>query len=101
MEINTPLLQKVVQVKDQLADAVSPATQPEWIPDSQATNCDSCYKPFTIINRKHHCRLCGKIFCNNCSKKTITRLDNEKVTVRLCNNCNSINEQFHQTLDRN
>jgi hypothetical protein len=38
-----------------------------WIPDNTVSNCFNCQSEFSIINRKHHCRYCGKIFCNICS----------------------------------
>lgn len=36
--------------------------QETWIKDDLVTNCYSCKTNFTIFNRKHHCRHCGKIF---------------------------------------
>jgi len=40
-----------------------------WVPDSQVTNCKRCNEGFSLLNRKHHCRKCGEVICNNCSKK--------------------------------
>ena len=39
-----------------------------WLPDKEASGCmdDSCGVPFTLLNRRHHCRCCGDIFCNRC-----------------------------------
>lgn len=37
-----------------------------WIPDDRIHKCTMCGSDFSIINRKHHCRSCGKIFCSNC-----------------------------------
>lgn len=39
-----------------------------WIDDDTVNNCHKCDKEFGIFLRKHHCRLCGKIFCYDCSK---------------------------------
>jgi len=39
----------------------------QWTPDIQATECNKCHIVFSVIRRKHHCRSCGKVFCNNCS----------------------------------
>ena len=38
-----------------------------WIKDKNVENCYRCNKKFNLIIRKHHCRNCGKIFCNDCS----------------------------------
>jgi len=38
-----------------------------WMPDNLCKHCYSCEAPFTLVRRKHHCRLCGMIFCSTCS----------------------------------
>ncbi|RNE98169.1 zinc finger protein [Trypanosoma rangeli] len=38
-----------------------------WKPDSASQQCDSCAKKFEFFRRRHHCRLCGGIFCYSCS----------------------------------
>eukprot|EP00658_Telonema_sp_P-2_P066957 TRINITY_DN55913_c0_g1_i1.p1 TRINITY_DN55913_c0_g1~~TRINITY_DN55913_c0_g1_i1.p1 ORF type:complete len:265 (-),score=69.66 TRINITY_DN55913_c0_g1_i1:335-1129(-) len=42
-------------------------TVPYWVPDEQCSECTECGSDFGFWNRKHHCRGCGKIFCNDCS----------------------------------
>jgi len=37
-----------------------------WVPDESADKCLNCKKMFGIFLRKHHCRLCGYIFCYKC-----------------------------------
>eukprot|EP01012_Entosiphon_sulcatum_P037904 TRINITY_DN4885_c0_g1_i1.p1 TRINITY_DN4885_c0_g1~~TRINITY_DN4885_c0_g1_i1.p1 ORF type:complete len:459 (+),score=81.19 TRINITY_DN4885_c0_g1_i1:56-1432(+) len=39
----------------------------KWVPDELVSNCTLCRNPFTLTNRKHHCRVCGNIFCGPCS----------------------------------
>ncbi|WFC97271.1 hypothetical protein MBRA1_003938 [Malassezia brasiliensis] len=40
---------------------------PVWVPDSVAAQCTRCAEPFTLWRRRHHCRLCGHVFCATCS----------------------------------
>jgi len=47
-----------------------------WVDDSIVSNCTKCKKAFGFFLRKHHCRLCGKIFCGYCSEKQIDVPDN-------------------------
>ncbi|XP_065190028.1 nucleolar protein dao-5-like [Sycon ciliatum] len=38
-----------------------------WVPDARVNHCMGCEVKFTTFNRKHHCRFCGKVVCNDCS----------------------------------
>ncbi|XP_008792310.2 uncharacterized protein LOC103708960 isoform X2 [Phoenix dactylifera] len=45
------------------------AEPPKWLPDSAASACMLCNVRFhPIMCSRHHCRFCGGIFCNECSK---------------------------------
>ncbi|XP_006558413.2 RUN and FYVE domain-containing protein 2 isoform X1 [Apis mellifera] len=57
-----------------------------WANDRLVTHCKSCNREFNITRRKHHCRNCGKIFCNACSDNT-TSLPNSSKPVRVCDEC--------------
>eukprot|EP00013_Stygamoeba_regulata_P010449 CAMPEP_0177687774 /NCGR_PEP_ID=MMETSP0447-20121125/34316_1 /TAXON_ID=0 /ORGANISM="Stygamoeba regulata, Strain BSH-02190019" /LENGTH=104 /DNA_ID=CAMNT_0019198055 /DNA_START=205 /DNA_END=519 /DNA_ORIENTATION=+ len=61
---------------------------PDWVPDEKVQACQRCAKPFSFTNRRHHCRCCGKVVCDDCSKSRIPLpqygfLD----PVRACSNC--------------
>eukprot|EP00948_MAST-09A_sp_MAST-9A-sp1_P001996 g1996.t1 len=56
--------------------------RPLWQNDSEATSCANCLVTFSLFLRKHHCRACGKIFCDNCSSHRV-RLDFEDAIRRL------------------
>lgn len=45
---------------------------PHWVPDNLVVACSCCNATFTWLRRRHHCRLCGQIFCSDCSKFTKT-----------------------------
>lgn len=38
----------------------------QWMPDRMSVACFGCQSTFNAWRRRHHCRLCGKIFCNKC-----------------------------------
>ncbi|KAJ1973492.1 Zn finger protein [Dimargaris xerosporica] len=44
-----------------------------WKADKESDRCDNhlCLRGFNPIVRRHHCRLCGYIFCGTCTKYTI------------------------------
>lgn len=48
-------------------------TRDHWKPDANATICDAptCHKTFNLFERRHHCRRCGHVFCNNDSHYTV------------------------------
>lgn len=58
---------------------------PQWV---EGDSCHRCRAAFGIMNRKHHCRACGQIFCDKCSSKTsaIPKFGIEK-EVRVCDEC--------------
>ncbi|ELT92845.1 hypothetical protein CAPTEDRAFT_118123, partial [Capitella teleta] len=58
----------------------------KWADDSQVHSCMDCEKAFSVTVRKHHCRQCGNIYCNDCSSKTIATAASKK-PVRVCNAC--------------
>ncbi|KAM3284866.1 hypothetical protein P3S67_023665 [Capsicum chacoense] len=45
------------------------ADPPKWLPDSASSTCMLCNVRFhPIMCSRHHCRFCGGIFCNECTK---------------------------------
>jgi len=60
--------------------------QPEWIPDESVDKCMGCQAKFTMFLRKHHCRVCGGIFCWRCSDHKLV-LKQSDGPVRVCVSC--------------
>jgi 1-phosphatidylinositol-3-phosphate 5-kinase len=70
---------------------------PNWIPDEEAPTCQRCCMIFTFCHRRHHCRLCGGVFCESCSFNfrsctNETRSDRSTCTtkLRICAYCHSV-----------
>ncbi|XP_078381850.1 WD repeat and FYVE domain-containing protein 3-like isoform X3 [Oculina patagonica] len=61
-----------------------------WVKDEFADLCSSCGIKFKFIERRHHCRDCGKVFCARCSsyESEVTRLGIH-APVRVCHACYS------------
>ncbi|XP_051790103.1 LOW QUALITY PROTEIN: RUN and FYVE domain-containing protein 1-like [Erpetoichthys calabaricus] len=60
-----------------------------WLKDDEATHCKQCEKEFSIARRKHHCRNCGDIYCNNCSSNELA-LPSYPKPVRVCDTCHTL-----------
>lgn len=75
-----PMIKDVID-----SNMIDSKVAPEW-QDSDA--CMMCSKMFTFINRKHHCRSCGGVFCAQHSSKTIELPElGINIPVRVCDNC--------------
>ncbi|KAG6371497.1 FYVE zinc finger-domain-containing protein [Boletus reticuloceps] len=48
-----------------------------WKPDTLASACDNfyCRVKFTVLERRHHCRKCGGVFCRRCTSRLTHLLD--------------------------
>ncbi|KAA3674465.1 uncharacterized protein DEA37_0009813, partial [Paragonimus westermani] len=61
---------------------------PVWIPDSEATHCMVCTtSEFSLVNRRHHCRHCGKVVCHKCSTYRWILPYQSSSRVRVCRAC--------------
>lgn len=57
-----------------------------WMDDSEVSHCLGCKAEFSFLLRKHHCRMCGRIFCNNCSDNWLQTPHSRKLR-RVCRQC--------------
>jgi hypothetical protein len=61
-----------------------------WQLDKDSAKCAVCSVNFTLTNRRHHCRNCGKVVCSFCSPKgnfaSLPQLGYPQ-KVRICDRC--------------
>ncbi len=71
-----------------------------WIPDEKAQTCYNCRKEFSaIFLRKHHCRICGNVFCKECSSKTVEgKYWGSKKEIKVCDYCYKMYLKLDETL---
>ena len=69
-------------------------SRPEWIADHLAHACSqpACATPFTFTRRRHHCRACGRVFCDACTLQRVPMpaLGYGAVPQRVCSACYSL-----------
>ncbi|XP_058096143.1 uncharacterized protein LOC131241345 [Magnolia sinica] len=61
-----------------------------WVVD--ASHCQGCSSQFTFLNRKHHCRRCGGLFCNSCTQQRMVLRGQGDSPVRICDPCKKLEE---------
>ncbi|KAF4385950.1 hypothetical protein G4B88_031085 [Cannabis sativa] len=61
-----------------------------WVVD--ASHCQGCSAQFTFINRKHHCRRCGGLFCSSCTQQRMVLRGQGDSPVRICEPCKTLEE---------
>ncbi|XP_050190964.1 zinc finger FYVE domain-containing protein 26 isoform X4 [Myiozetetes cayanensis] len=65
-----------------------PPPKQQWIPDETETICMVCKtERFTMFNRRHHCRRCGRLVCSSCSTKKMAVEACRENLSRVCDQC--------------
>lgn len=101
---------KLISPSD-LSSPSARATKPTWMPDRDASTCSGCHSRFSGVFRtgKHHCRLCGKVFCENCTKNRLSIKDplspsgflpGDHDEQRVCQTCFTVKfREYHEKED--
>uniref|UniRef100_A0A8C1BV50 Zinc finger FYVE domain-containing protein 26 n=1 Tax=Cyprinus carpio carpio TaxID=630221 RepID=A0A8C1BV50_CYPCA len=84
----------------------TPFTPPEktpdrkdWIPDHKQHICMVCRRErFTMFNRRHHCRRCGRLVCHSCSSRKMA-VEGSEEPVRVCDQCYNFFHMDPATVD--
>ncbi|XP_055606156.1 putative 1-phosphatidylinositol 3-phosphate 5-kinase isoform X3 [Uranotaenia lowii] len=62
-----------------------------WMPDSTSIECYECSVKFSTFKRKHHCRLCGQIFCTKCCNQVVPgKIINCTDDLKVCTYCSKV-----------
>ncbi|XP_022345183.2 uncharacterized protein LOC111137816 isoform X1 [Crassostrea virginica] len=87
---------------------VNEITKSHWISSETCTNCSNrqCRRKFSLLDRPHHCRRCGKVFCNPCLQfqrklNLLAHLDPEGRSYKVCQACfdeGQVQEGQHRNL---
>eukprot|EP00879_Flechtneria_rotunda_P010433 GHRR01010909.1.p1 GENE.GHRR01010909.1~~GHRR01010909.1.p1 ORF type:complete len:2140 (+),score=1004.14 GHRR01010909.1:414-6833(+) len=71
-----------------------------WVDDSKCKACYECETPFSVFVRRHHCRVCGRIFCSNCTVNTFPSSRDPGITeqgwLRVCNYCHRMRQRDYE-----
>lgn len=71
-----------------------------WMPDSVSKECYECSYKFTALRRRHHCRICGQIFCSRCCQQQVPgKLMGYSGDLRACTYCCHIVLSCLQSVD--
>ncbi|XP_032083490.1 zinc finger FYVE domain-containing protein 26 isoform X2 [Thamnophis elegans] len=76
-----------------------PPPKQQWIPDDTEDTCMVCKtERFTMFNRRHHCRRCGRLVCRSCSTKNMVVEACKENPARVCDQCYSyFNKEYATT----
>lgn len=85
-------ISNLLAMKDKdLGDYKNSELQKLWMPDSKSRECYDCSVKFNTFRRKHHCRLCGQIFCSKCCNQIIPgKIIKCSGDLRVCNYCSKV-----------
>ncbi|XP_054653629.1 zinc finger FYVE domain-containing protein 21 isoform X2 [Dunckerocampus dactyliophorus] len=75
--------------------------EPQWVPDKDCPRCMQCDTKFDFIKRKHHCRRCGRCFCDKCCNKKMALPRMCFVDpVRQCADCSLLSQKESDFYDK-
>lgn len=107
-ENDTPKVAKLMEIDYKWNGARARANSddfvlPRWVPDEEVTHCRGCNSEFDYINRKHHCRRCGMVHCEQCTdyRDLLPHEFGYRDPVRVCRNCHEIVLPYQQFLSTN
>ncbi|KAF8477444.1 hypothetical protein BDZ91DRAFT_25165 [Kalaharituber pfeilii] len=74
-------------------------TREFWMKDENCKDCFLCGKTFNAFRRKHHCRLCGQIFCSKCTSTISGERFGYNGSMKVCLECLEIVKEYKDESD--
>ncbi|XP_034326852.2 zinc finger FYVE domain-containing protein 21 isoform X2 [Magallana gigas] len=76
--------------------------EPPWVPDDECKQCQNCRGKFDFFKRrKHHCRRCGRCFCNDCCQEKVNLPRMQFLDpVRHCQVCTEVSRKEEEFFDK-
>ncbi|XP_032723728.1 FYVE and coiled-coil domain-containing protein 1 [Lontra canadensis] len=62
------------------------SAEERWLGDTEASHCHDCKREFSWMVRRHHCRICGRVFCYYCCNNYVLTKHSGKKE-RCCRAC--------------
>ncbi|KAI0229450.1 RUN and FYVE domain-containing protein 2 [Lamellibrachia satsuma] len=87
-ELGSHLSESKLKVED-MKEMQAVNREAQWTEDKVVAACRQCERPFSVSRRKHHCRSCGEIFCNDCSDTKMS-LPSSAKPERVCDACHAV-----------
>jgi 1-phosphatidylinositol-3-phosphate 5-kinase len=96
-------ISNIIAMRDRdLNDYKNTDLQKLWMPDDKSRECYDCAQKFTTFRRKHHCRLCGQIFCSKCCNQIIPgKIIKCSGDLRVCTYCSKVVLSYIKSPDIN
>ena len=85
-------LHTVAARSGRLSDQIQAGNTASWVADHEVSSCSVCDVGFTLFLRKHHCRRCGHVVCDHCSKARLAVPPAYIQRVRVCDDCAKVLE---------
>jgi hypothetical protein len=72
-----------------------------WMRDDKAKECYDCKTPFSTFRRRHHCRICGQIFCHRCASNILPgeQFGYGSEELRVCDFCLRVMDDYKYTMN--
>lgn len=85
--------------KDKIKSSTGLLSKEYWMKDETSIECFICGRLFTTFRRKHHCRICGQIFCSACTTLIPGDKFNYNGKMRVCKTCIGIAKDYNDSSD--